>query len=165
MTVKTQSAYQQSLLVAEKLLAPLVDLMETGASCIPLKGQASDHGELADILEAYARPMLLAAHWLGASGGETLGFTRDKVAQWFREGLAAGTDPAAKTYWGPMTNYHQHGVEMGVVILSWRLLESIFGPHFRLQKKHKSLTGFEPRADAVSTETIISSSACCHYAF
>ena len=119
MTVKTESpAYQQSLLVVEKLLAPLVRLMEPGGAYIPLKGQASDHGELADILEAYSRPMLLAAHWLGATGGETLGFTRDQVAKWFREGLVAGTDPSADTYWGPMTNYHQHGVEMGAVILS-----------------------------------------------
>ena len=96
MTVKSESPdHQQSFLVAEKLsapflarfFAPLVKLMEPGASSIPLNGQASDHGQLADMLEPYARPTLLSAHWLGATGGETLGFTREEVAKWFREGL------------------------------------------------------------------------------
>jgi len=119
MTVKTEQAtYEQCLLVVEKLLAPLVKGMHPGAATIPLKGLASDHSAAADILEAFARPCLLAAHWLAATGGETMGFTREEIAKWFREGLVAGTDPKADTYWGPVTNYHQHAVEMGVLILA-----------------------------------------------
>ncbi|MEM7457196.1 MAG: DUF2264 domain-containing protein, partial [Planctomycetota bacterium] len=99
-------------------LAPLVELMQPGAAHIPLVGQASDHGEIADLLESFARPCLLAAHWLAGQGGESLGFTRQQVADWFRQGLLAGTDPSAPTYWGPVTNYHQHSVEMGAIVLS-----------------------------------------------
>ena len=120
MTVKTEqaTAYGQSLLVAEKLLAPLVQRMHPGAASIPLEGPASDHSEIADLLESFARPCLLASHWLAAQGGETLGFTREQVARWFREGLVAGTHPTADTYWGPVTNYHQHSVEMGALVLA-----------------------------------------------
>lgn len=113
-----QSTYQELLLIVEKLLAPLVQRMNPGAATIPLEGPPSDHGEIADLLEAFARPCLLASHWLAAQGGETEGFTRDQVAKWFREGLVAGTDPSAETYWGPVTNYHQHSVEMGALVLS-----------------------------------------------
>ena len=121
MSVKTeQTSYEQALLVSEKLLAPLVKLMQPGAASLPLKGMASDHGEAADILETFARPCLLAAHWLAAKGGggETLGFTREQVAKWFREGLVAGTDPSSEVYWGPVTNYHQHCVEMGALVIA-----------------------------------------------
>lgn len=120
MSVTTeQTSYEQTLLVVEKLLAPLVEIMEPGAASLPLEGMASDHGELADILETFARPCLLAAHWLAAKGGgETLGFTREEVAKWFREGLVAGTDPSSDVYWGPVTNYHQHCVEMGALVIA-----------------------------------------------
>ena len=110
MTVQTEpTTYEQSLLVAEKLLAPLVKLMSPGAASLPLKGMASDHGEHADILETFARPCLLAAHWLAAKGGggETLGFTREEVAKWFREGLVAGTDPSSEVYWGALVRKHR----------------------------------------------------------
>lgn len=120
-TVETkQTSYEQTLLVAEKLLAPLVKIMKPGAASLPLEGQASDHGEAADILETFARPCLLASHWLAAKGGggETLGFTREEIAKWFREGLVAGTDPSSDQYWGPVTNYHQHCVEMGALVLA-----------------------------------------------
>ena len=125
MTVQTdQTSYSQTLLIAEKLLAPLVKLMKPGAASLPLKGQASDHGELADVLETFARPCLLASHWLAAhfdkveGGGETQGFTREQVAEWFRAGLVAGTNPSSDEYWGPVTNYHQHCVEMGALVLA-----------------------------------------------
>jgi len=119
MTVKTeQTTYEQTLEMAEKLLSPLVKMMKPGAASLPLEGMASDHGEMADVLETFSRPCLMAAHWLAAQGGETQGFTRDEVGKWFREGLVAGTNPKADTYWGPVTNYHQHCVEMGALVLA-----------------------------------------------
>ena len=48
-----QTAYGQSLLVAEKLLSPLVQRMHPGAASIPLEGPASDHSEIADLLESF----------------------------------------------------------------------------------------------------------------
>ena len=138
--VTEKTAYEQSLLVVEKLLAPLVKLMQPGMAHIPLKGQASDHGEIADVLEAFARPCLLAAHWLGAQGGETLGFTRDEVAKWFREGLIAGTDPSADTYWGPVTNYHQHSVEMGALVLALEIARDHLWTPFSDSEKQQVLS-------------------------
>lgn len=103
---------------AEDLLRPLVALMEPGASDLPLRGPASNHGAQADRLESFARPCLLAAHWLAAEpdGEETL--AREPVAAWFREGLVAGADPARPGTWGPAANFHQHTVEMGALVLA-----------------------------------------------
>ncbi|MDF7807859.1 DUF2264 domain-containing protein [Pontiellaceae bacterium B12219] len=112
------SSYESWVLAAEQLLKPLVDRMQPGAAFIPLEGMASNHGIGADELEAFARPCLLASHWLAAQGGEASGFSRDEVARWFREGLVAGTDPKADTYWGAITNYHQHSVESGALVLA-----------------------------------------------
>ncbi len=140
MTVETeQTTYEQSLLVAEKLLSPLVQRMQPGAASIPLEGPASDHGEVADLLEAFARPCLLAAHWLAAQGGETLGFTREQVACWFRKGLVAGTDPMADTYWGPVTNYHQHSVEMGALVLALEIARDHLWTPLSDSEKHQVL--------------------------
>jgi len=110
--------YKRWVQVAETLLAPLVECMRPGAASLPLEGMASNHGAAADVLEAFARPCLLASHWLAATGGEQMGFTREQVARWFREGLLAGTNPKKDTYWGAVTNYHQHSVEMGALVLA-----------------------------------------------
>jgi len=50
------SAYEQTVMVAERLLTPLVERMRPGAASIPLEGPASDHSEIADMLESFARP-------------------------------------------------------------------------------------------------------------
>lgn len=103
---------------AEDMLRPLADLMLPGAADLPMIGQASNHGTQADRLETFARPCLWASHWLAAEPveGETL--SRETMAEWFRQGLVHGTDPAHPAYWGPTTNYHQHTVEMGALVLA-----------------------------------------------
>lgn len=129
-------SYAQWVLSAEKLLAPLVKRMQPGAALIPLAGPASNHSIAADELESFARPCLLAAHWLAAQGGETQGFTREQVARWFREGLLAGTDPDADTYWGAITNYHQHSVETGALILAIEMArEYLWNPFSDTERK------------------------------
>lgn len=127
---------------AERLLAPLVARMRPGAAFIPLEGMASNHGVKADELEAFARPCLLASHWLAARGGEELGFTRGEVAQWFREGLLAGTDPMAGTYWGATTNYHQHSVEMGALVLALEMARDWLWTPFSDAEKQQVLRWF-----------------------
>ena len=54
---------------AENLLAPLAALMQPGKADLPLRGRASNHGAQADRLESFARPCLLAAHWLVTEPG------------------------------------------------------------------------------------------------
>jgi len=104
---------------AADLLRPLVALMEPGRADLPISGQPSDHDVAADRVESFARPCLLAGHWLQADpSGEESGLSRDSVSAWFREGLVAGTDPKSRHYWGPTANYHQHTVEMAALVLA-----------------------------------------------
>ena len=94
------------------LLKPLAALMAPGKADLPLKGQASNHGAQADRLESFARPCLLAAHWLASEPSPREDLSRRDLAQWFRQGLVIGTDPSSPEYWGPTANHHQHTVEM-----------------------------------------------------
>ena len=110
--------YEKWVAAAERLLTPLVEKMRPGVASLPLEGMASNHGAVADGLESFARPCLLAGHWLAAQGGERAGFSRAQVAEWFRAGLLAGTAPLKKNYWGAVTNYHQHSVETGALVLA-----------------------------------------------
>ena len=112
------AAYRYWTRAAEHLLRPLANLMENDRADLAIEGQASNHGLAADRLESFARPCLWASHWLVAesSGEETL--SRAEVAAWFRQGLVLGTDPASPQYWGPTTNFHQHTVEMGALVLA-----------------------------------------------
>src|SRR6266404_7750525 len=79
---------------AENLLVPLAALMKPDKADLPLRGQASNHGAQADRLESFARPCLLAAHWLVSEPGAAEKLSRDEIAGWFRRGLVAGTDPS-----------------------------------------------------------------------
>ena len=106
---------------AESLLKPLVPLMAPGKASIPLRGQASNHGEIADRLESFARPCLLAAHWLKAEPGQREQVSRDQIAQWFRRGLVLGTNADGAEYWGPTANHHQHTVEMAALTLALQM--------------------------------------------
>src|ERR1044071_7269278 len=54
---------------AESLLTPLAALMQPDKADLSLRGQASTHGAQADRLESFARPCLLAAHWLASEPG------------------------------------------------------------------------------------------------
>jgi hypothetical protein len=117
--MKPTGTYAGWVAAAEALLAPLAELMQPGHADLPIRGRPSDHDAQADRLESFARPCLLATHWLQAhpeAGDGTL--SRNRIGDWFREGLAAGTDPASIHYWGPTANYHQHTVEMAALALS-----------------------------------------------
>ena len=106
---------------AESLLQPLTALMAPDKAGLPLRGQASNHGAAADRLESFARPCLLAAHWLRAEPGAGETVSRKEVAQWFRRGLVLGTDPSSPEYWGPTANHHQHTVEMAALTLALQI--------------------------------------------
>ena len=103
---------------AESLLQPLVTMMQPGKADLPLRGQVSNHGAQADRLESFARPCLLAAHWLASEEGSDEKISREKVAEWFRRGLVIGTDPKSPEYWGATANHHQHTVEMAALTLA-----------------------------------------------
>lgn len=120
---------------ARKLLEPLAALMQEGQADIPISGPASDHDIQADRLESFARPLLLAAHWLqSVERPEDLEF-RAKVSGWFRAGLAIGSDPESPHYWGPDANYHQHHVEIGVIAIALQIApDQLWEPLSQVEK-------------------------------
>lgn len=123
-----------------ELLRPLRALMPAGAAQVALVGPPSDHDLRADRLEAFARPCLLAAFWMAADASvfdEERQRERDELANWFRAALAKGTDPRDPDYWGPNANYHQNGVEMGLLVIAlevarewlWEPLDDVVKEH------------------------------------
>src|SRR5258707_11700059 len=88
----TEGTYTWWRSSAENLLIPLAALMRPDKADLPLRGQASNHGAQADRLESFARPCLLAAHWLASEPGPAEKPSRDGIAAWFRQGLGVGTD-------------------------------------------------------------------------
>jgi len=109
---------------AENLLVPLAALMKPDKADLPLRGRASNHGAQADRLESFARPCLLAAHWLASEPGAVEKLSRDEIAAWFRRGLMVGTDPSGPGSWGPTANHHQHTVEMAALTLALQIARS-----------------------------------------
>lgn len=89
-----------------------------------IPGPRSHHGRVADELEGFTRSFIMAAPWLASSGAD--GFELEgeyyDVAAFYREGIAAGTDPGNPEYWGDPVDYAQHLVEMAS--LSWGLYQS-----------------------------------------
>lgn len=106
---------------ARRLIEPLAALMQAGRADLPIIGPASDHDAQADRLESFARPLLLAAHWLQSAPRPEDAALREKIAAWFRAGLMLGTDPAHPQYWGPDANYHQHHVEIGLLAIALQI--------------------------------------------
>ena len=125
------SAYRHWQLAARRLLEPLAALMAPGHADLDIHGAPSDHDRQADRLESFARPLVLAAFFLqsepesnSAASSSTPSDDRafrDRIAQWFRAGLVAGTNPASPQTWGPDASYHQHHVEMGLMAIGLQL--------------------------------------------
>ncbi|HYD82482.1 MAG TPA: DUF2264 domain-containing protein, partial [Opitutus sp.] len=106
---------------ARALLVPLTKLFQPGRASLAIRGPASANGANADRLETLARPLLLAAHYLQSAPEAGSEAFRANVAQWFREGLVAGTTPSSPEAWGPDANYHQLHVEMGLLCIALQI--------------------------------------------
>ncbi|QXD22840.1 DUF2264 domain-containing protein [Opitutia bacterium ISCC 51] len=109
---------------AWKLLAPLENLMESGRADLPIEGKASDHDLNADRVESFARPLLLFAHWrysLSQNTEEGDLEKAERMGQWFRQALLLGTDSSSEHFWGWSSNFHQHSVEMGLMVIGLEL--------------------------------------------
>lgn len=126
-------AYIQFEQTTQKLLSPIAKLMEPGESTLPLIGPASDHDQMADDLESFSRPCLLASLWLQSTPipeeHDTVGLDREEIAKWIRNALVLGTDPESPKFWGHLRNYHQHGVEMAIITMSLEVAkEQLWNP-------------------------------------
>lgn len=120
------AAYRHWQSQARALLEPLTRLFEPGRASLPIRGPASANGANSDRLESFARPLLLAAHYLQSApetGDAAAGAAafRERVAGWFRAGLLVGTADSGPEAWGPDANYHQIHVEMGLLCLALQI--------------------------------------------
>ncbi|MBU1101877.1 MAG: DUF2264 domain-containing protein [Bacteroidetes bacterium] len=84
-----------------------------------IPGPRSHHGLLADELEGFSRSMIMSGPWLNSSsnGQYTYDNKEYNVAEFYRKGILAGTNPKHPEYWGDIVDYAQHLVEMAA--LSW----------------------------------------------
>ncbi|MCF7687401.1 MAG: DUF2264 domain-containing protein [Cephaloticoccus sp.] len=121
MITPVPAAYRNWQQQAKRLLEPLAALMQPGLADLSIKGIASDHDAQADRLESFARPLVLAAHYLHSVPDAADHEFRDRIAQWFRSGLVIGSDPTHPAYWGPDASYHQHHVEMGLMTIGLQI--------------------------------------------
>jgi len=106
---------------AHLLLLPLINLMEVGRAHISIEGQASDHDLNADRLESVARPLLLFAHWRYSLNNYSEDSDQElsgPMQTWFRDALLCGTNPDSEEFWGWSSNFHQHSVEMGLLVIA-----------------------------------------------
>ena len=125
---------------AQELLQPLQALMREGKARLEIEGPASNHGAAADRLESFARPCLLAAHWLQTDAAESERLRRSDIAEWFRRGLLLGTNPLSPEYWGPTANHHQHTVEMCALTLALQIARADLWEPFSGQERAQIAT-------------------------
>ncbi|GHB97830.1 DUF2264 domain-containing protein [Cerasicoccus arenae] len=107
------------------LLRPLMGVINPEQAKLNLEGRASDHDARADRLESFARPFHLYALLLGHLGDEM----PEENASWqtqLSQCLANGANRSHPAYWGPSTNFHQHVVEMGLLVLSLEICRKQF---------------------------------------
>ncbi len=110
---------------AIQLLRPLMGEINPEQAKLNLEGRASDHDARADRLESFARPFHLYALTLSHLGDSMPKDNR----QWqtlLEQCLHNGSDPEHGAYWGPCTNFHQHIVEMGLLVLSLEISREHF---------------------------------------
>ncbi|WBQ08353.1 DUF2264 domain-containing protein [Kribbella sp. CA-293567] len=103
--------------VADQLLLSLRPWSSPDHARIDLPGQTSAYGPESDSLEAFARSFLLAAIRLHGEGG------RDPHghAEWYADGLRAGTDPASPHAWPRPDELGQAKVEACSIALGLHL--------------------------------------------
>jgi hypothetical protein len=98
---------------------------------VSYRGYASSRGRVCDLLEGFARMVPLFGAWVEGGRGPVLplaeGRTLD-VADAFRRGMLAGTDPASPEYWGTIGNHDQRAVESADLALAlWFFRDDVWG--------------------------------------
>jgi hypothetical protein len=99
---------------ADRLLLALRPYASPKRARFDLPGPASRSGKVSDGMEGFARTFLLAAFRLrGAGGDDPNGF-----AQWYADGLVAGTDPDSSEVWPPFDLLGQAKVEAASIAIA-----------------------------------------------
>ncbi len=103
------------------LMKGIVASASPGGARQRIPGPRSHHGQLADELEGFTRSFIMAGSWLNSSKSGKFEFQNKSynIGAFYKKGILAGTDPDHEEYWGDITDYAQHLVEMAS--LSWSL--------------------------------------------
>lgn len=104
-----------------------------------IPGPRSHHGLLADELEGFTRSFIMAGPWLSGSSNGIFNIVGESidVADFYRRGILAGTNPANPEYWGDITDYAQHLVEMASLGWSLYLSKNIIWDSFTTKEKRQ----------------------------
>lgn len=89
---------------------------------VHLPGPQSRSGRLSDGLEGYARTFLTAAFRIAGDPGST---GSEALAQWYADGLLAGTDAASGEAWPTLSDVHQARVEAASVAIGLHETRSV----------------------------------------
>ncbi|HKK64820.1 MAG TPA: DUF2264 domain-containing protein [Clostridia bacterium] len=117
----TRAHYEE---IFSELMAAIIDNGSPGCARQLIPGPRSHHGRLADELEGFTRSFIMAGPWLSQQSepGFDLRGRHYEVADFYRRGIVNGTNPQHPEYWGDITDYAQHLVEMAS--LAWGLYQS-----------------------------------------
>jgi hypothetical protein len=99
--------------LADRMLAAVRPHASPGHARITLPGAPGGYGSAVDGLEGFARTFLLAGFRLAGEGGAD----PDGLAEWYAEGLRAGTDPSAPDRWVRLEEHGQAKVEAASIAL------------------------------------------------
>lgn len=127
------------------LLSAVPRYADPAGGMVHFPGKPSWFGRRSDAMEGFSRSMILAALYL-AGGGDPVfaaGGRRFDVAEFFRRGLVAGTDPEHPNYWGDMRDPQVPGQKLRAMSvlecgsMAWSMYvarEFIFAPMSKAQQ-------------------------------
>ncbi|MDR1212717.1 MAG: DUF2264 domain-containing protein [Propionibacteriaceae bacterium] len=103
--------------LADRLLLSLRPWASPGHGRITPPGRPGGYGHAIDGLEGFARSFLMAGFRLAGQAG----VDPDNLAEWYAEGIRAGSDPGAPDRWVRLTEHPQAKVEAASIalILDW----------------------------------------------
>lgn len=104
---------EQLAVYADQLLAAARSHASPSHALIHFPGGPGGYGHAVDGLEGFARTFLLAGYRIaGESGNDPM-----QLADWYAQGLAAGTDPASPERWVGLDEHSQAKVEAACLAL------------------------------------------------
>ena len=114
----TREHWEESFFI---LMKGIMASASPGCARQRITGPRSHHGQLADELEGFTRSFIMAGPWLNSSKTGKFEFQNKTydIGAFYTKGILAGTDSDNKEYWGDITDYAQHLVEMAS--LAWSL--------------------------------------------
>jgi hypothetical protein len=106
--------------LATLILSGVSGFFSPGRAWVRIPGQSA-HGLRVDCLEGFARSLTIASVWFleRDKGRVSQGPSSPDLLEYYQTGLAHGTDPAHKEYWGNISDYDQRIVEAAE--LAWSL--------------------------------------------